>query len=109
MKFNDYQKKSQETAHYPKTLRILAYTTIGLAGETGELLNKIKKVYRDDKGILSAARKEEIAAELGDVLWYLSQIATDCGLSLKDIARENIKKLQSRKKRGVLHGSGDNR
>ena len=109
MNFNDYQKKSKETACYPKTLRVLAYTAMGLAGETGELLNKVKKVYRDDKGRLSAARKEEIATELGDVLWYLSQIATDCGLSLKDIARGNIKKLQDRKRRGTLHGSGDSR
>ncbi|MBI2049283.1 MAG: nucleoside triphosphate pyrophosphohydrolase family protein [Parcubacteria group bacterium] len=109
MRFNDYQKKSRETARYPKTLRVLAYTAMGLAGETGELLNKVKKVFRDDKGKLSAEKKEEIAAELGDVLWYLSQIATDCGLSLKDVAQGNIKKLQDRKQRGTLHGSGDKR
>ena len=109
MKFDYYQKKSKETAQYPKTLRTIAYTTIGLAGETGELLNKIKKIFRDDKGKLTPGRREEIAAELGDVLWYLSQIATDCGLSLKEVARENLKKLQDRKKRGVIKGSGDNR
>ncbi len=109
MRFDDYQKKSRETALYPKMLRPIVYSAIGLAGETGELLNKVKKIFRDNKGILDTERKEEISSEIGDVLWYLAQVATDCGLSLKNVARENIKKLQSRKKRGVLHGSGDKR
>ena len=109
MRFDDYQKKSRETAIYPKITRGFIYPTMGLAGETGEFLNKIKKIFRDDKGRLTIQKKKELSEELGGVLWYLAQVATELDLSLKDIAKDNLKILASRKKRGVLNGSGDRR
>jgi len=82
---------------------------LGLCGETGEIAEKIKKVIRDEVGIVSEQKKEEIKKELGDVLWYISQIATELGLSLSDVAKLNIEKLQSRLERNKISGSGDDR
>lgn len=82
---------------------------MGLAGEAGEIAEKIKKVLRDDNGLITNEKKQEIKKELGDVLWYVSQIATELGLSLEESASFNIEKLTSRKERGKLQGSGDDR
>lgn len=109
MNFKDYQKKSRKTALYPNRGKNFVYPTLGLAGEAGEIAEKIKKVFRDDGGKITKEKKEDLEKELGDVLWYLSQIATEVGLKLDKIADKNLKKLASRKKRGTLHGSGDNR
>ncbi|OGZ12101.1 MAG: hypothetical protein A3D67_02450 [Candidatus Lloydbacteria bacterium RIFCSPHIGHO2_02_FULL_51_22] len=109
MKFDDYQKKAKVTALYPKIQKTFVYPVIGLAGEAGELLNKVKKIFRDDRGKITSTKKEEIAGELGDVLWYVAQIATEFHLSLKDVAQANIAKLKKRQKAGSLHGSGDAR
>ena len=109
MTFEEYQKRSRETALYPNKDNNFVYPTLGLAGESGEVAEKIKKVLRDKKGVIDEATKQELAKELGDVLWYVSQIATELKLSLGDIASQNMEKLLSRKERGVLRGSGDNR
>lgn len=109
MNFNEYQKRSRKTAIYLGKGKNFVYPVLGLVGESGEVAEKIKKVLRDKKGILDEKRKREIKKELGDVLWYLAQIAAELGLSLNEIASANIKKLESRKKRNKLHGSGDNR
>jgi len=109
MEFKEYQKKSRKTAIYPNKGNNFIYPVLGLVGESGEVAEKIKKVIRDHNGILTEKQKEEIKKELGDVLWYLAQIATELGLSLEEIAHSNLKKLESRKKRNKLHGSGDNR
>lgn len=85
------------------------YPTLGLVGESGEIAEKIKKVLRDNGGVVDEKAKTEIAKELGDVLWYVSQLSTEIGLSLEDIVASNIDKLASRKERGVIHGDGDNR
>lgn len=82
---------------------------MGLTGEAGEVADKMKKVMRDDGNIVSEQKKLEVKKELGDVLWYVSQIASELGLSLDEIAEENIKKLFSRLERGKISGSGDNR
>ena len=108
MDFKKYQKQSRRTALYPKKLSLI-YPTLGLTGESGEVAEKVKKIYRDHQGKINQKQKEEIKKELGDVLWYLSQIASDLDLDLEDIAETNLAKLFSRKKRGKLHGSGDNR
>jgi len=100
---NDYQKKAVSFAVYPPTHKIL-YPTLGLCGEAGEVAEKVKKQIRD--GVFS---NYELAKELGDVLWYLSNTANDIGYSLKEIANLNIDKLTSRKNRNVIKGSGDNR
>ncbi len=109
MDFNTYQKLSRETAIYPNAGNNFIYPTLGLAGESGEVSEKIKKVIRDDNGVVSAQKKTEIEKELGDVLWYVAQIASELELSLEEIAKKNIDKLFSRKERNVLAGSGDNR
>ena len=109
MTFEEYQKLSRKTAIYPDKGNNFIYPTLGLTGEAGEVAEKIKKVLRDDKGIIDDSRKQEIKKELGDVLWYLSQIATELHLSLNDVADSNIKKVNSRQERNKISGGGDNR
>lgn len=109
MTFEEYQKISRQTAVYPDKGNNFIYPTLGLAGEAGEVCEKIKKVLRDNKGIIDEIKQYEIARELGDVLWYLAQISTELNLSLDDVAKLNIEKLQSRKDRSKISGSGDNR
>lgn len=109
MTFKEYQKLSRKTAVYPNQGGNFVYPTLGLAGEAGEVANKISKIFRDDGNTVSDERRREIEKELGDVLWYVSQLATELGLSLDKIASLNIENLFSRKERGTLHGAGDNR
>lgn len=109
MDFNEYQKESRKTAVYPNAGSDWVYPVLGLVGEAGEIADKMKKVIRDDGNIISEEKKSEVKKELGDVLWYISQIAFELGLSLDDIAKGNIEKLSSRMDRGTLSGSGDNR
>lgn len=113
MDFQEYQKLSRRTAKYPnigkKEEDNFLYPVLGLLGESGEVAEKVKKLFRDDAGVLSEERKEMIKKELGDVLWYLSQIATDFKLDLDEIARNNIEKLYSRLERDKIQGDGDNR
>jgi len=75
-----------------------------LVGKAGEVAERIKKVFRDNNGILDEARKKELKKELGDILWYLAQLSTELGLSFDDVACLNIEKLASRKERGVISG-----
>jgi NTP pyrophosphatase (non-canonical NTP hydrolase) len=109
MLLSDYQSRSRATAVYPQQGDNLLYPTLGLCGEAGEVAEKIKKMVRDDDGILSDARREALSKELGDVLWYLAQLATEADLDLDAIAEENLEKLLSRRHRNVLQGSGDDR
>lgn len=109
MTFEEYQKQSRKTAMYPEAGKNFVYPTLGLSGESGEVAEKIKKVLRDKRGVIDETTKQEIAKELGDVMWYVSQLASELGLSLENIADGNLKKLFSRKDRGVLTGNGDNR
>lgn len=106
--FQQYQSLASQTAIYPNRGNNLYYPALGL-GEVGEIQNQIKKVYRDDGGILTEDRKKEIFKECGDVLWYLSALCDECGFSLQEVAQANIEKLLSRQSRDVLQGSGDNR
>lgn len=106
--FDSYQKQAKETAIYPKSAGVM-YPALGLTGEAGEVANKVKKIVRDGYEKSPADWREQIASELGDVLWYCAALASDLGLSLGKIATENANKLSSRKKRGTIGGSGDNR
>jgi NTP pyrophosphatase (non-canonical NTP hydrolase) len=108
VEFSDYQHFSRRTAAYPREAW-LTYPALGLAGEAGEVAEHAKKTIRDDGGRVSDERRAAIARELGDVLWYVAQLASELGLELEDIARENLEKLFSRQSRGVLSGSGDDR
>ncbi len=109
MELSDYQERSRATAVYPGAGANLLYPTLGLCGEAGEVAEKIKKMVRDDAGVLSAERREALAKELGDVLWYVAQLATEAGLGLDAIAAGNLDTLVSRRDRDVLQGSGDDR
>jgi len=108
MTLNEYQFEANTTAIYPESAA-LTYPTLGLAGEAGEICNKVKKIIRDDNGVLSDDKKQALIDELGDVLWYVAAITKDLKVTLDDVARRNLDKLFSRKQRGTLGGSGDNR
>lgn len=108
MTVNEYQAAALTTAVYPEDKRII-YPALGMCGEAGEVADKVKKVIRDNNQSFDAVRKIEIAKEIGDVLWYCATLANDLGFTLEAIAQININKLQSRKERGMLGGSGDNR
>lgn len=109
MDFTEYQALALETAVYPGRGESLYYPALGLNGEAGEVAEKVKKLERDYAGELTDERAEAIAKELGDCLWYLSEMATQIGASLDAIAESNIEKLSSRKARGKIQGDGDNR
>lgn len=89
----------------------IVYPTLGLTGEAGEVADKVKKVLRGDNGTreFDEEAREAIAYELGDVLWYAAALAKDLGYDLEDIARMNLRKLQDRQDRQVIHGNGDDR
>ena len=106
MNLDEYQERAGETAIYPDGLN---YPILGLAGEAGELCNKYKKILRDKGGEADINDMDELAKELGDVLWYVAQIATELDTDLEIVARRNLMKLEDRQNRGVLGGSGDNR
>ncbi len=109
MNFNEYQQKSRKTAAYPAIGHPVIYPTLGLVNEAGEVAGKIKKVFRDKEGEISADTRAALKAELGDVLWYIAQVCTELELSLDDVAAHNIQKLYSRLERGAIRGDGDTR
>ena len=110
-RFDVYQEKADMTAIYDKSdvLRELSYLSLGLNGEAGEVADKVKKIIRDSGGHISLETRNEIAQELGDVLWYLAQCSRAIGSSLEEVANSNITKLAKRKESNNLHGSGDMR
>jgi len=110
MELNHYQEEASKTATFDDfPVDPIVYLTLGLTGESGEVAEKIKKMFRNDNGILSDEKKEAIKYELGDVLWYISQLARTLGYTLDEVAEANITKLADRKARGVLKSEGDNR
>lgn len=114
MNFNEYQKRAILTdlsAGKGKELLSIAFMdkVLGLIGESGEIAEKFKKILRDKNGIISPEDTTEMTKELGDVLWYIALLCQYLDISLDDVATKNIDKLASRKVRGKLSGSGDNR
>lgn len=107
-RFEEYQEFVNSLKRYPEKYAIL-YPTIKLNGEAGEVAEKVGKVLRDNNGIFTDEKKEELIKELGDCLWYIGSLADDLGSSLDAVATMNMMKLNSRRERGVLSGSGDNR
>ena len=105
--FNTYQQQAMSTAVYPRIGHNISYPTLGLCGEAGEIANKVKKIDRDDKGVITQARREELIDELGDVLWYIAAAAHELNISLSEVASRNIKKLNARKQKNTLTGDGD--
>lgn len=106
MNINEYQKGALETAIYPEDKRII-YPTLGLVGEAGEVAEKVKKVYRDNRSEFSEEKKEAIALEIGDVLWYCATLSNDLGYTLEEVAEMNLAKLRSRQQRNKIAGDGD--
>lgn len=100
---DQYQDQARRYAIYKKEFKVV-YPTLGLTEEVGEVSGKISKWMRD-----GSINKDDVARELGDVLWFAAMLAEDLGYPLSDIAQMNLDKLESRKKRGKLRGSGDNR
>jgi NTP pyrophosphatase (non-canonical NTP hydrolase) len=109
MDLNQYQNSALKTAIYPHQGQNFSYPALGLMGEAGEVADKLKKVIRDNDGVLTDPVRDAVAKELGDVLWYLSVLANELDYDLNTIAEDNLLKLLSRQERGVLSGSGDNR
>ena len=109
MDLKTYQKKARETAQYPNLGSNIIYPTLGLVGEAGEVAEKVKKVIRDNNGIFDEESKKGIKMELGDVLWYLSNLCDEFGFSLEEVALHNLEKLKLRASRGKICGSGDSR
>lgn len=109
MNLSEYQEKARTTALYPNVGNNPYYAGLGLAGEAGEVANRIKKIQRDDGGVITDKKRAEIKKELGDVLWYVACVASEIGLDLDEVAKANIDKLASRKERGTLHGDGNDR
>ena len=85
------------------------YPALGLAEEAGEVAGKYAKAIRDCNGRIDGDRREAILKELGDVCWFVAELATLLGADLSDVMQSNLEKLKSRRERGVIHGSGDNR
>lgn len=106
--FKDYQEAAVQTAVYPELIGLM-YVTIGLAGETGEVAEKIKKLYRDRDGVLDDEYRSLIVKEIGDVLWYLATLCTELGVNFEDAANANIDKLRKRMVEGTIKGNGDTR
>ena len=105
----EYQTRASETAIFPKH-KALEYLTLGLVGEAGEIANKAKKLIRDGADVEGYNDKlDQIAAELGDVLWYAAMLCNHVEVNLGKVMENNLDKLADRKSRGVIGGSGDTR
>ena len=107
--FDEYQVAMRQTAFYPNVGDNWTFPALGLAGETGEVCDKIKKIIRDDKGKLTKKNREFLKKELGDVLFYVAAQAWELGFKLSEVAEGNVEKTLDRKRRNKLAGSGDER
>lgn len=107
MDLHTYQRQSRHTACYPGAGSNPIYPTLGLCGEAGEVADKVKKVIRDRGGAFTPEVIRSLELELGDVLWYVAQLATELGLELEQVAQANLDKLASRAARNVISGDGD--
>jgi NTP pyrophosphatase (non-canonical NTP hydrolase) len=107
--FETYQRESRKTWGVIPMDHPIVYPTLGLANEAGEVAGKIKKIFRDRAGVINEEDRQALKYELGDVLWYLTQICTELNLTLEEVAAANLEKLFSRLERGQIRGDGDER
>ncbi|MBX2998315.1 MAG: nucleoside triphosphate pyrophosphohydrolase family protein [Caldilineaceae bacterium] len=105
--FNTYQRESRRTWNLIHTDHAIVYPTLGLVNEAGEVAGKVKKIFRDKNGLIGEEDRQALKGELGDVLWYLTQICTELDLTLAEVAAANLDKLFSRLERGKIGGEGD--
>lgn len=108
LEMNEYQRRASMTAIYKDKI---VYPTLGLVGEAGEVAEKVKKLMRDGDGVenISEEKRQELLLEISDVMWYIAALCTDLKAPMHQVAQMNLDKLESRQKRGVINGSGDNR
>lgn len=113
-----YSARMSMSAFYPNQMQFagLMYVALKLNGEAGEFAEKVGKTLRDDHihllagaNRIPAERYEAMIGELGDVLWYVNQACKELGIPLREVFERNIAKLESRRVRGTLSGSGDDR
>ena len=109
MNMNDYQQKALRTANPRDKKNELFHLLLGLCGESGEIAEKAKKIIRDKESDFTQLDRDDFTKELGDVLWHVAVLADHFDIPLDVVASKNIEKLASRKARGVIGGSGDNR
>ena len=107
--FETYQRESRKTWGVIHVDHPIVYPTLGLANEAGEVAGKIKKIFREKGGVIGEADRQALKYELGDVLWYLTQICTELDLTLEQVAAANLEKLFARQARGLIRGEGDDR
>lgn len=108
-KLNTYQILSRVTYREIRTDHAIIYPTLGLVNEAGEVAGKVKKIFRDEGGHITEQDRLAIKGELGDILWYLTQIASNLDLTLAEIADGNLVKIMTRYAKGMIGGSGDHR
>jgi NTP pyrophosphatase (non-canonical NTP hydrolase) len=111
LSFAEYQQRSQSRAVYPDagSRTNFAYPALGLCGESGEVAEKVKKLLRDEGGDMTIEARDAIKKELGDVLWYIAAMCRELDITMEDVARANLEKVDGRHSRGTLRGSGDDR
>jgi NTP pyrophosphatase (non-canonical NTP hydrolase) len=113
MTFDDYSAMVRTTAAYPEKGQNIIYPALGLAGEAGEVAEKVKKLWRNlgqkSGEQISVDDRASLVKELGDVLWYVAAMCEELQVKLEHVAEENSKKLLDRKERGVIHSAGDSR
>lgn len=109
MDFNEYQNGTKQTRMESTYAHQLIYPALGLAGEAGELAGKVSKILRDQNGVLEVNDIALLKKEVGDCLWFLSELCADLGIALEDAAKANYDKLMDRLSRNVIGGSGDER
>jgi NTP pyrophosphatase (non-canonical NTP hydrolase) len=108
MNFEEYHAQTGETADYPRRNSgdwiALSYVGLGLVGEAGEIANQLKKVVRDDGGVVVVDRRAKLLDEMGDVFWYLSQLCHELNADPAVVFEMNRVKLQERKREGTIQG-----
>lgn len=108
MTIKEYQEIINKTAVFPKNIGLM-YCTLGLCGESGEVAEKVKKLYRDHNGEITEEFKQAVKKEIGDVLWYITALSSELGFTLEEVMEANYNKLMARRATNTLHGDGDNR
>jgi NTP pyrophosphatase (non-canonical NTP hydrolase) len=109
MNLNDYQKRAGDfNVIKDKKYQPISYT-LGLAGESGEIAEMVKKAIRNFNGDFSRLGTKDLTQELGDVLWYVAMLAATFNIALDDVAAANLQKLTNRQNRGVIKGVGETR
>lgn len=117
MNIDEYQNRTNDTANYSDYIKdltfekaVMSYLSLGIAGEGGEIANKMKKYIRGDFDLMAdETKKKDIAMEVGDVIWYAAQLLEQMGFSFSEVATANILKLKKRKEQGLIRGDGDER